>query len=85
MTYTNLKLVINGAYATFGYNYVVEKLLGVDMEYSDRQICFVKCLYKTLMNQNGDENIDLLTKVNIQNCITLFNEKSNSIIPIEYT
>jgi hypothetical protein len=85
MTYTDLKSVITDAYATFTSDYVIDEMMGADRRHSQREACFVKAIYKVLMNQNGDETTDLLTKINIQDCIRLFNQKSNSSIPIEYT
>jgi len=84
MTYSDLKSVINDAYAAFGYNYVVRELLGADAEYSERQVCFVKAIYKTLMNQVGDESLDSITKADIQNCIRLMNKHANVSITTIY-
>jgi len=85
MTYTTLKSIINEAYSVFSSNYVTNEILGVDNNYSINKVCFVKTIWKTLLNQNGDETVDLLTKINIQECIILFNKFSNSTIQIEYT
>jgi hypothetical protein len=85
MTYSILKTIINQAYANFSDNYITNEILGVDDEYSNRRICFVKAIWKVLLNQYGDETIDMLTKTNIQQCIVLFNKYSNSTVQIEYT
>ena len=85
MTYLQLKSVINTSYADFVYDYIIRKTIGADSDYSEREVCFVKGTYKVLMNQNGDETTDLLTKVDIQNCIKMFNAYSNSKVQIEYT
>jgi len=84
MTYVNLKSLVDEAYATFCKNYITRERLGADENYSKRQLFFVKSVYKTLMNQSGDETLDQLTKEDIQNCITMFNKLSNSIVQIEY-
>ena len=84
MTYTTLKSVINDSYAAFCAKYVIKETLGADNPYSKREIFFVKCIYKVLMNQVGYETLDGLTKVDIQNDIRLFNKLSNSKIQIEY-
>lgn len=85
MTYLQLKSVINDAYAIFASNYVSNETLGADDEYARRDLYFVKCIYKALLNQNGSESEDLLTKVDIQNCIRLLNKYGNTSIAIEYT
>jgi len=85
MTYLQLKSVINTSYADFVYDYIIRKTIGADSDYSEREVCFVKGTYKVLMNQNGDETTDLLTKVDIQNCIKMFNAYSHSKVQIEYT
>ena len=84
MTYLQLKSLINDSYARFVSDYVSGETLGIDDEYALRDIYFVKCIYKVLLNQNGDETLDLLTKANIQDCIILLNKYSNSPIAIEY-
>ena len=84
MTYTNLKLVINESYATFSENYILRKRLGADDKYSLKNMVFVKGIYKTLMNQIGDEDVDTLLKTEIQDVITLFNKYSDSTVNIEY-
>jgi len=84
MTYSNLKLIINDAYSVFCYNYIIRKRLGANDKYSLRTIFFVKCIYKSLMNQIGDIDEDLLTKEEIQDMIKLFNKYSNSSVVIEY-
>ena len=84
MTYTTLKSIINDSYADFCSKYVIKETLGADNPYSKRKIFFVKCIYKVLMNQVGDETLDGLTKVDIQNDIRLFNKISNSKVSIEY-
>jgi len=85
MTYLQLKSVINTAYAGFVYNYIIRRTLGADMDYSERQVRFVKVIYKTLLNQEGDETLDQLTTENIQDCIVMFNKFSNSKVSVEYT
>jgi hypothetical protein len=85
MTYLQLKSVINTSYADFVYDYIIRKTIGADSDYSEREVCFVKGIYKVLMNQDGDETTDLLAKVDIQNCIEMFNIYSNSKVQIEYT
>ena len=45
---------------------------------------FVKGIYKTLMNQIGDEDVDTLLKTEIQDVITLFNKYSDSTVNTEY-
>ena len=84
MTYSNLKLVINESYATFSKNYVLRKRLGADDKYSLKNMVFVKGIYKTLMNQIGDEDVDTLLKTEIQDVITLFNKYSDSTVNTEY-
>jgi hypothetical protein len=84
MTYTVLKTIINDSYSTFSSNYISSRVVGANDDYSDRELYFVKCIWKTLLNQYGDETIDLLTKINIQECIRLFNKYSNSVVQIEY-
>jgi hypothetical protein len=85
MTYTTILSLINDAYADFSAKYVVEKTLGADTTYNNRQLFFVKCTYKVLLNQDGDENIDALTKENIQDCIVMFNKYCNATVPIEWS
>jgi hypothetical protein len=85
MTYLQLKSLINDSYARFVADYVSNETLGADDEYALRNLSFVKCIYKVLLNQSGDETLDLLTKANIQDCIILLNKYSNSPIAIEYT
>lgn len=85
MTYTTLKSIINEAYSNFSSDYITNEILGANNNYSVRRICFVKAIWKTLLNQEGDETVDLLSKVNIQECIRLFNKFSNSTVQIEYT
>lgn len=85
MTYTQILTLVNDAYSTFTSNYISRKRLGADDEYSNTQLFFVKCIYKVLLNQEGDITKDLLTKEEIQNCITLFNKYSGSTVQIEYT
>jgi uncharacterized protein (TIGR02145 family) len=84
MTYSDLKIVINEAYAKFSEAYYKRQLLGADERYSRREVYFVKTLWKILMNQQGCDLLDILTKANIQNIIELFNKYSNSLVPIEY-
>ena len=85
MTYAQLQALLDEAYANFCYDYMKRQMLGADDIYSQRQLCFVKCIYKVLMNQVGDESIDSLTEDNIRNIITLFDVKSSSTVQIEYT
>jgi hypothetical protein len=85
MTYLDLKGLINETYANFCDSYIKRQTLGADELYPRREVYFVKCIYKTLMNQEGDELIDSLTTEQIQKIITLYNAFSNSTIPIEYT
>ena len=84
MTYSNLKLVINESYATFSKNYILRKRIGADDKYSLKNMVFIKGIYKTLMNQIGDEDVDTLLKTDIQNIITLFNKYSDSTVNTEY-
>lgn len=84
MTYDDLKSIITNAYATFGSNYVVRRVLGADDEYSHRKLFFAKAIYKTLMDQVGDEDLDSITQIDIQNNIRLFNKITNSSIQISY-
>ena len=84
MTYDELQMVISDAYSTFSASYVINKTIGADLTYSDREMFFAKCIYKVLMHQHGDESLDLLTKHDIQNIIELFNYTVNSTVPIEY-
>ena len=84
MTYSNLKLVINESYATFSKNYILRKRIGADDKYSLKNMVFIKGIYKTLMNQVGDEDVDTLLKTDIQNIIALFNKYSNSTVNTEY-
>lgn len=84
MTYSNLKLIINESYATFSKNYILRKRIGADDKYSLKNMVFIKGIYKTLMNQVGDEDVDTLLKTDIQNIIALFNKYSNSTVNTEY-
>jgi len=84
MTYSNLQLVINEAYSNFTYDYIVRKRLGSSEIFSIKNLFLVKAIYKVLMNQDGDETKDLLSKTQIQDIIQLFNKYSNSTIQIEY-
>ena len=84
MTYIDLKGIINTSYASFCSDYIIKETLGADNPFSKRQIFFVKCIYKVLMNQVGDEGLDSLTKIDIQNDIRMFNKFSQSKIQIEY-
>lgn len=84
MTYSNLKLVINESYAIFSKNYILRKRIGADDKYSLKNMVFIKGIYKTLMNQVGDEDVDTLLKTDIQNVITLFNKYSDSTVNTEY-
>lgn len=84
MTYLELQLLINEAYANFTEKYILTKRLGSQEMYPIRELYFVKAVYKTLMNQDGDENKDLLSKSQIQDVIKLFNKYSNSTIQVEY-
>jgi len=84
MTYLQIKSLINDAYADFVSDYVIRKTLGADNKFHERQVAFVKVIYKTLMNQSGDETLDLLTTENIQDIIILFNKHCHATVPIEY-
>lgn len=84
MTYLQIKSLINDAYADFVSDYVIRKTLGADNKFHERQVAFVKVIYKTLMNQSGDETLDLLTTENIQGIIILFNKHCHATVPIEY-
>lgn len=84
MTYAELQLVINEAYANFCYNYIVRKRIGSSEKYSLKNLYLVKVVYKVIMNQEGDEAKDILTKEEIQSVIKLFNKYSNSTVQIEY-
>jgi hypothetical protein len=77
--------LINDAYARFGSEYVSSETVGADDEYALRNVSFVKCIYKTLLNQDGDTTKDKLTKLQIQDTVRLLNKYSNSIVAIEYT
>jgi hypothetical protein len=85
MTYSTLKAIINAEYANFCTEYISRRRLGADDEYPTHVRNFVKCMYKVLMDQEGDTAKDLLTKVQIQNIIRMFNKYSDSTINIEYT
>lgn len=85
MTYLQLKSVINDSYSDFISDYVYRKRLGADDLFSIRQVSFVKCIYKVLLNQDGDETTDLLTEENIQDIIKMFNKYTQAKVPIEYT
>lgn len=84
MTYANLQLVINEAYSNFTYNYIIRKRLGSSEIFSVKNLFLIKVIYKVLMNQDGDETKDLLSKVQIQDIIRLFNKYSHSTVQIEY-
>jgi hypothetical protein len=85
MTYLQLKSLINDSYARFVSEYVSGETLGADDEYALKNMYFVKCIYKVLLNQEGDDLKDKLTQEQIQDCIILLNKYSNSIIAIEYS
>jgi hypothetical protein len=85
MLYTDLKLLIDQAYANFTYDYANKKRIAADIDYNLQELNFVKVIFKTLLNQVGDESLDILTKEDIQNCIVLFNKMGNQIVEIEYT
>ncbi len=84
MTYDDLLLIINEAYANFCYDYIARKRLGANELYSLSNLYLVKVIYKVLMNQEGDEDKDALTKLEIQDVIRLFNKYSHSTVQIEY-
>ena len=84
MTYENLKLLINAAYADFTFEDIKRRKLGADSDYTTRNLFFVAGVFKCLMRQEGDETKDLLTKEDIQNIIRMFNKYSDSIVQIEY-
>ena len=85
MTYLQIKSLINDEYATLVSNYIARRTLGADAEFSERQMGFIKVIYKVLMNQEGDETLDLLTTENIQYIIIMFNKYCKATVPIEYT
>jgi len=84
MTYSDLQLVINEAYSYFSENYIGRKRLGSSKIFLIKNLFLIKAIYKVLMNQEGDEAKDVLSKVQIQSIIQLFNKYSNSTIQIEY-
>lgn len=85
MTYLQIKSLINDAYADFVSDYVIRKTLGADNKFHERQVAFVKVIYKTLMNQSGDESLDLLTTEDIQFSIIMFNKYCQATVPIEWS
>jgi hypothetical protein len=85
MIYTDLKLLIDRAYANFTYDYVNKKHIAADIDYSLQELNFVKVIFKTLLNQVGNESLDQLTKQDIQNCIILLNKFGNQTVEIEYS
>ena len=85
MTYSDLKLLINEAYSIFVSKVLKRDALGADDDYPHRTMFFVKCMWKVLLVQEGDETKDILTKVEIQHIIKMFNKYSNSAVQIEYT
>lgn len=85
MTYSTLKAIINAEYANFCTEYISRRRLGANDEYPEHVRNFVKCIYKVLMDQDGDETLDQLTKEEIQNIIRMFNKYSDSTVNIEYT
>lgn len=84
MTFANLQLLINQAYSNFSDDYIKRKRMGANEKYSIKNLFLIKVVYKTLMNQDGDETIDILSKEQIQDIIKLFNKYSNSTIQVEY-
>lgn len=84
MIFSDLQLIVNESYSNFCADYIKRKRLGSDEKYSHKNLFLIKCIYKVLLNQEGDETKDTLTKEQIQDIITLFNRYSNSTIPIEY-
>jgi hypothetical protein len=85
MTYSTLKAIINAEYANFCTEYISRRRLGADDEYPEHVSNFVKCMYKVLMDQEGDEAKDQLTYEEIQSIIRMFNKYSDSTVGIEYT
>lgn len=85
MTYLEMKSLLNDSYAKFISDFVKNETIGADDEFASRDMYFVKCIYKTLLNQEGDDLKDKLTQKDIYNCIRLFNKYSESIVTIEYT
>ena len=57
MTYADLKLLINQEYSDFCADYIKRETLGADEKYPLRQDLFVKCIWKVLMSQDGDETV----------------------------
>lgn len=84
MTFANLQLLINQAYSNFCDDYIKRKRMGASEKYSIKNLFLIKVVYKTLMNQDGDETVDILSKEQIQDIIKLFNKYSNSTIQVEY-
>lgn len=84
MTYTQLKVILNQEFSNFSAEYIARQRLGADNEYPDRVRNFVKCIFKVLLDQEGDETVDDLLEEEIQNIIRMFNKYSDSTIPIEY-
>ena len=65
-------------------DYHLRKRLGAKEKYSLKNMFLVKSIYKTILNQVGDETKDSLTKVQIQDIIQLFNKYSDSTVQVEY-
>lgn len=84
MTYADLLLIINEAYSNFCFDYIKRKRLGASEVFSLKNLFLVKAIFKTLMNQEGDETKDILTREEIQNIIQMFNKYSHSTVQIEY-
>jgi hypothetical protein len=84
MTYLDKKSLINDSYSRFTSDFINQEIINADEEYPFREDCFVKCIYKVLLNHQGDSNYDLLSKEQIQDCIILFNKYSHSTVSIEY-
>ena len=84
MTYLELKEIFTYEFSKYSYNYILRKRLGVDEKYPLSKILFLKIVYKVLMNQDGDETLDSLSKLEIQSIIRLFNKYCNTTIQIEY-
>ena len=84
MTYLEIKDILTYEYANYSYNYILRKRLGADELYPINKVLFLKTLYKSLMNQDGDEDTDGITKIDIQKMIRLFNIYCHSTIQIEY-
>lgn len=84
MIYDQLKIILNKYYADFTDDVIKRQVLSADNKYSLREQFFAKAIFKTLLRQKGDEDLDILTKKEIQDIIKLFNRVSNSACQLEY-